>query len=227
MYVRTDLPPALREVAGAEEIPSPLRQTFTAPTDRQLRAIDEASEFAEYAAGPAPSGKHTNIRRNLLSGFRRVAKAVKTAARNEPQRRPPPDAPAHIGPGNITHVHMDGQRASSRFSLYSAGDQSPRGSVLTVATDASQMQAPLTPRQRSLTSQAQFQFQVPQQPQQQQQRVLPQYGDLVRAPTTTSLAGMGRISSASSSAEAVNRYASEPPVKRVSSLSRSPVYGSP
>ncbi|KAJ2759925.1 hypothetical protein IWQ56_005611, partial [Coemansia nantahalensis] len=76
VYVRMHQPDAPRS-APPEESPRPLRQTFTTPSERQLHAIDESSELADYAGGGggAAGGKQTNIRRNLLSGFRRVAKA--------------------------------------------------------------------------------------------------------------------------------------------------------
>ncbi|KAJ1734280.1 hypothetical protein LPJ61_001157 [Coemansia biformis] len=226
-YMLRDAGP-LRGLAGApaeESPPPPLRQTFTAPTERhlkmpQLHAIDESSELADYATAGNGNGKQNNIRRNLLSGFRRVAKAVKTAARSDPPRRPGADAQnsrhdatavaatttrGSIGPASILHLHMDAQPPGSRFSLYSAADQSPRGSVMTVATDGYQAHVQPASRQRSLTRQVRPRTHTQQQ--QIPQRTHSHYGDLGRVPTSTSLASMGGISSASSSVEAIHGHA--------------------
>ncbi|KAJ2781262.1 hypothetical protein H4R18_002983 [Coemansia javaensis] len=204
--------------------PLPLRPAHTVgewqPMAAGLHAIDESSELADYATttsgggGGGGGGRQNNIRKNILSGFRRVAKAVKTAGRSDPPlaRRAGADArhsvhgaPARmsVGPGSIQHLHMaDGPQQDVRFPLYPGSDLPGRGPAA-LAADGEGVAPQPAPRQRSLTDQVRIRVQTTAarpQPhvQPQMARAYSHHGGLARVPTSGSLASVDRVSSASS-----------------------------
>ncbi|PIA15782.1 hypothetical protein COEREDRAFT_97914 [Coemansia reversa NRRL 1564] len=178
----------------------------------RLHAIDEASEETEYDADS--SGRQGKVRRNLMSGFRRVAKAVRTATvlKGEGGRRHNVGGRAQQGgyvrgtvlAERITHTHMASstQEEERQYVLYPGTGHIPRpiGARSTMSMAASEQRMALQPgpRQRSLTQQSPT---VPamSRTQSQQQRVRSHHGGLAHVHTSGSLASMGQMSSSGSS----------------------------
>ncbi|KAJ2077133.1 hypothetical protein H4R24_005313, partial [Coemansia sp. RSA 988] len=180
------------------------------PLPPRLHAIDEASEETEYDADGGRQGK---VRRNLMSGIRRVAKAVRTAAvlKNEGGRRQSISGGVQqngytrgvLGAERITHPHMavPAQEAERQYALYPGAGHSPRStgarSAMSVATSGQRISVQPGPRQRSLTQQSRA-APAMNRTQSQQQRVRSHHGGLTRVHTSASLASMGQLSSGSS-----------------------------
>ncbi|KAJ1783722.1 hypothetical protein LPJ62_004923, partial [Coemansia sp. RSA 2167] len=138
-----------------DSVPFMSQTTYASPIDRryastQLHAIDESTELTDSAL--AQESKPGKMRKNLMSGFRRVAHAVKTAAKTDSARKLRVDRAGHtVGGESISHPHMletTGSLQPRQYSVYSG--ESRR--VMSVVDEA----APLVqagPRQRSLTQQ--------------------------------------------------------------------------
>ncbi|KAJ2384304.1 hypothetical protein H4S02_004879, partial [Coemansia sp. RSA 2611] len=150
-----------------------------------LHAIDEASELGDRQHQQQHAAPPRKMRRNIMSGIRRVAKAVKAAGKSEAPRRMSTDS--RLGAESISHPHMaEGISHLHMDDSFSHMDAA-RGSM-SIAQPA--------PRQRSLTQQART---PPPHIQQQQQRVRSHHGEMPRVHGASSLASMARVSSASSS----------------------------
>ncbi|KAJ2801800.1 hypothetical protein H4R20_003535, partial [Coemansia guatemalensis] len=203
-------PPAYHPAATEDHTPYASPRAGQSPALR-LHAIDEASEETEHDADG--SGRQGKVRRNLMSGFRRVAKAVRTAAvlKNEGGRRQSIGsgvqqngyARGMLGAERITHPHMaaSAQEAEPQYALYPGAGHSPKPagarSAMSVATSGQRISVQPGPRQRSLTQQSRA-APTMSRTQSQQQRVRSHHGGLARVHTSTSLATMGQLSSGSS-----------------------------
>ncbi|KAJ2141158.1 hypothetical protein IW142_005012 [Coemansia sp. RSA 564] len=211
-----------------DSVPFMSQTTYASPIDRryastQLHAIDESTELTDSAL--AQESKPGKMRKNLMSGFRRVAHAVKTAAKTDSARKLRVDRTGHtVGGESISHPHMletTGSLQPRQYSVYSG--ESRR--VMSVVDEAAPL-AQAGPRQRSLTQQPPPRappFVTRQTPQQQQQqtRVRSHHGGLLRVRTSSSLASMDHVSSASSLAS-YSPQQTEPGVRRMSPLGQSP-----
>ncbi|KAJ2851578.1 hypothetical protein IWW36_001062 [Coemansia brasiliensis] len=194
----------------------------------QLQSIDESSELSDNTAQDA---KPSKMRKNLLSGFRRVAKAVKSAAKNEFPRKLSVDSRGYagtmresIGGESISHPHMlsTGENgpllhrkpSKTQYNVYSSLSMTPNDSV--------PRQASMLPalRQRSLTQQTRAPPQMGRTP--LQQRVRSHHGGLPRVHTSSSLASMDYVSSVSSLASQSPRHSGDVGPRHMSPLSQSP-----
>ncbi|KAJ2608540.1 hypothetical protein H4S08_004413 [Coemansia sp. RSA 1365] len=196
----------------------------------RLHAIDEASEETEYDADS--SGRQGKVRRNLMSGFRRVAKAVRTATvlKSEGGRRQNVGGRAQqsgyargtVLGERITHPHMSSsmQEEERQYVLYPGTGHIPRPagarSTMSMASTEQRISVQPGPRQRSLTQQSPI---VPaiSRTQSQQQRVRSHHGGLAHVHTSGSLASMGQLSSGSSVRSSAAGSMHETPVMEGSS----------
>ncbi|KAJ2449877.1 hypothetical protein EV183_004642 [Coemansia sp. RSA 2336] len=216
--------PSYTATSSPEQSPYMPSATFTAAGDRrfgssQLHSIDESSELSDTAIQDTRPGK---MRKNLLSGFRRVAKAVKSAAKQPPPpRKFSMDSRGYagsIGNENISHLHMPAEEA--RPSLLRKPSKTQYTVSLSMAPgDSATRQAPVVPalRQRSLTQQTRAPPQMSRTP--LQQRVRSHHGGLPRVHTSSSLASMDCVSSVSSLASQSPRHSGD---IHMSPLSQSP-----
>ncbi|KAJ2500016.1 hypothetical protein GGH96_003054 [Coemansia sp. RSA 1972] len=205
-----------------DSVPFMSQSTYASPSDRryastQLHAIDESTELTDSAI--AQETKPGKMRKNLMSGFRRVAHAVKTAAKSDGARKMSVDRTGYtVGGESISHPHMletTGSLQPRQYSVYSGEGRR----VVSVVDEVTPAPVQAGPRQRSLTQQP-----PPRAPpfvagQTQQQRVRSHHGGLL-VRTSSSLASMDHVSSASSLASYSPQ--AEPGVRRMSPLGQSP-----
>ncbi|KAJ1743576.1 hypothetical protein LPJ68_000841 [Coemansia sp. RSA 1086] len=222
--------PSYSATSSPDQSPFMPSATFTAAADRrfgtpQLHSIDESSELSDTTAQDARPGK---VRKNLLSGFRRVAKAVKSAAK-PPPRKLSMDSRGYAGPTSneaISHPHMPPEESrpsllrkpsKTQYTVYSSLSMAPGDSAAAAARQASVVPAL---RQRSLTQQTRAPPQMSRAP--LQQRVRSHHGGLPRVHTSSSLASMDCVSSVSSLASQSPRHSGDASAYHMSPLSQSP-----
>ncbi|KAJ2661185.1 hypothetical protein IW148_003452 [Coemansia sp. RSA 1199] len=213
-----------------DSVPFMSQSTYASPSDRryastQLHAIDESTELTDSAI--AQETRPGKMRKNLMSGFRRVAKAVKTAAKSDSARKLSVDRVGYtVGGESISHPHMletTGSLQPRQYGVYSGEGRR----VVSVVDEVTPALVQPGPRQRSLTQQPPPRAppfvvagRTPQQ-QQQQKRVRSHHGGLLRVRTSSSLASMDHMSSASSLAS-YSPQQTEAGVRRMSPLGQSP-----
>ncbi|KAJ2355256.1 hypothetical protein GGF43_002791, partial [Coemansia sp. RSA 2618] len=184
-----------------------------------LHAIDESTELTNSAIAQEDEARPGKMRKNIMSGFRRVAKAVKTAAKADGARKHSVSGSRYgegtVGGESISHPHMLETGGAVKYEVY-PGEPHRLGS-------GKKGEAYTQPRQRSQT---QEQLRAPpfvagRAPQQARVRSLHYGGGLPRVHTSSSLASMDRVSSTSSLASCSPR-ASDAGLRRMSPLGQSP-----